>query len=252
MFHKFNSSDLYELLKFCTFKDIHNLKLTCKILYDLIPCEWIREELYIIGNKENNIIHFLKKTDANIFIEDDINKFETIKKFLFCERMFIAAVQIRKLIISNTLLEDLSIISCSQLTTITINNTHLLNNIFLNNLPLCSTINMSNNISPMRIHIQNCNVLNFPISPSWVNLKSLTLINVSLIREYIIPKTCENIQYIDISRNENLSKLYIYSDLRSKCIIKNYFTNNISIYTSEKNILCNLWITDNNFTLISI
>ena len=83
MFHKFNSSDLYELLKFCTFKDIYNLKITCKILYDLIPYEWIREELYVIGNRENNIIHFLKKTDAHIFIEDDMNKFETIKKFLF-------------------------------------------------------------------------------------------------------------------------------------------------------------------------
>jgi hypothetical protein len=208
---------LLRILWFCSPTCILNLKLTNKELYSQIPTEWCMSRLVI--QDEWEIYHSRYPFLVHLYYLH--SKIERIR---ITQHMFSA-------------LRDITLIQTEYLTQIDFEPLLTsVDSILINIAPNLAQLAIPSEYNNLKaIFISNCKISTLTIHPTWSLLKILVLIGLEHLTSISIPKQCDKIDFINLSRS-GITRVYLYSKLSQALIIQAIGnTQVIHLYTHSEN-----------------
>jgi hypothetical protein len=211
-------SDLYDLcLKYADVESIISLKHTCKDFYQKIPESWCIDKI-VINEKQDY------KKDYR-FLSQIYSLHSKIERIHLNYRFFRS-------------LREISLVQVNALSEIRFDpKTNLVRDIFINHAKSLNTIDIPKEYTKLRLlYIAYTNISKLNISNTWSCLKNIVLIGVFQLSELIIPKECENIEFINISKSF-VENIYLYPEFKQNLVIRATIVPSILIYTYTSNFV---------------
>lgn len=212
----FSLSDLYDLcLKFSDADSIFSLKHTCKELYNKIPTYWCMDGITI--NENQNY-----QKDYRFLTQ------------VYCFKSIIQAIELKYNFFRSV--REISLIHVNELSKIYFDpKINLINHIFINHAKSLGELEVPKEYDRLKmLYVAYANISSLTIHNTWKSLKTLVLIGLVRLNELVIPKECENIEYINISKSW-IENIYIHPKLKHNLVIQTTFLRDISLYTHPSN-----------------
>lgn len=214
----FSLSDLYDLcLKYSDVESVFSLKHTCKELYHRIPKYWCMDR--VIFN-ENQIY----QRDYRFLTQ------------LYCFQSRIQVIELKYK--SFRSIREISLIQVNKLTRIYFDpKINMIDHIFINHAKSLDELEIPKEYTRIKmLYIAYANISSLVIHNTWKSLKTLVLIGLVQLNELVIPRECEKIEFINISKS-CIETIYIYPKFRHNVVIQTtgVFIRPINVYTHLSN-----------------
>lgn len=200
----FSISDLYDLcLRYADIESIISLKHTCKDLYQKIPESWCMDKLNITEKEIQEIDY-------------------RFMSHLYC---LYAPLEIMNLNYKSfRSLREVYLMKVNKLSKIRFDpKTNLIQDIFINHAHSLDVLDIPKEYTKLKIlYIAYTNISKLTISETWISLKTIVLIGLFQLSDLVIPKECNSIEFINISKS-SIENVYLYPTLNQNLIIRTTF-----------------------------
>lgn len=209
-------SDLYELcLRYADAESIFTLKHTCKDMIRKIPESWCKERIVI----------------------QEYEKYEEDYRFLF--RIYGFQINLKSIEFNYRhfrSIHEITLVQVDKLTKLVFDpRMTQIQSIFINHAKSLKSIEIPHSYQHLKmLYISYTNIRHITIHPTWTKLETLVLIDAQ-ISVLSIPKTCERINYINISKS-TIKNIYFYPHLNHSLFIQTTgFETSTIFYTDPSN-----------------
>jgi hypothetical protein len=101
--------------------------------------------------------------------------------------------------------------------------TNLIQDIFINHAHSLDVLDIPKEYTKLKIlYIAYTNISKLTISETWISLKTIVLIGLFQLSDLVIPKECNSIEFINISKS-SIENVYLYPTLNQNLIIRTTF-----------------------------
>jgi|688.fasta_scaffold302627_2 hypothetical protein len=215
---EYSLPELYGLfLRFCSSKEVINLRRTSKSFYKKIPASWEATELFI--QYEQSLEHL---TD-----------------YRFLNRLSVTFHNIKKLSLSTRFeqLDDLTLVKLNNLEEIKLDpRLRRVQRIFINYAKKLTRVDIPQTYTCLdMIYLSHLNISTFTIWHTWSQIQVVALVGIPRIKTLIIPEECTRLNYLNISQS-GISEIYLHPYLNDLLTIQaTEMHTPVVLYTHPKN-----------------